>query len=123
VLRQLKEQRHQAMAELDAELTSGRTRKLLSRLDRWSQEPRYTSLGQLPLVEWLPEWLQACSGGCFLHAGWFSVHASDVDLHELRKRIKEVRYGLEALHGWLGDAGEHWISDLRSVQSCLGELC
>lgn len=122
LLLQLKRRRRQAMTELQRELGSQRARKLLNQLDRWCQEPRYTSLGLLPLTEWLPEWLQACTGSCFLHAGWFATHPSDSDLHALRKRIKEVRYSLEALREWLGEPGEVWIGDLRSVQSCLGEL-
>jgi CHAD domain-containing protein len=120
--RQLKRQRRQAMKELQAELSSGRTRQLLSRLDRWCRDPRYTSLGLQSLAAWLPEWLLACGGTCFLHGGWFAAHPSDAELHELRKRIKEVRYGLEALRGWLGEPGEAWIGDLRDVQSCLGDL-
>lgn len=120
--RQLKRQRRQAMKALQAELGSDRTHRLLNRLERWCREPRYTSLGQQFLAEWLPEWLQACSGTCFLHGGWFAAHPSDAELHELRKRIKEVRYGLEALRGWLGEPGEAWIRDLRDVQSCLGDL-
>jgi len=122
LLRQLKRQRRQAMTDLQEALGSGRTRKLLGRLDRWCREPRYTCLGRLSLADWLAEWLQACGGVCFLHAGWFAAHPRDSDLHELRKRIKEVRYGLEALRGWLGEPGEAWISDLRNVQSCLGDL-
>lgn len=122
LLQALKRQRHQAMVELHAELSAERTRKLLRRLDRWCREPHYSRLGLLPLEDWLREWLQACSGGCFLHAGWFAADPSDSDLHELRKRIKEVRYGLEALRNWLGEPGEGWISNLRRVQSCLGDL-
>jgi CHAD domain-containing protein len=120
--RQLKRQRRQAMKALQAELGSDRAHRLLNRLERWCREPRYTSLGQQSLAEWLPEWLQACGGSCFLHGGWFAAHPSDAELHELRKRIKEVRYGLEALRGWLGEPGEAWIRDLRDVQSCLGDL-
>lgn len=122
LLQALKRQRQQAMAELHAELSAKRTRTLLRRLDRWCREPRYSRLGLLPLEDWLREWLQACSGGCFLHAGWFAADPSDSDLHELRKRIKEVRYGLEALRDWLGEPGEGWISELRRAQSCLGDL-
>lgn len=122
LLRRLKRQRRQAMAELQTELSSQRTHKLLHRMEQWCQQPRFSSLGELSLAEWLPEWLQASSGGCFLHAGWFATQPNDGALHDLRKHIKEVRYGLEALRGWLGDAGEAWISDLRSVQSCLGDL-
>ena len=120
--RQLKRQRRRALKELQAELSSGRTRRLLNRLERWCREPLYTSLGQQSLAAWLPEWLQACGGTCFLHGGWFATHPGDAELHELRKRIKEVRYGLEALRIWLGEPGKAWIDDLREVQSCLGDL-
>jgi len=122
LLDQLKRQRGRAVRELAAGLRSRRCRKPLDQLESWTLAPRYTSLGQLPLEAWLQEWLLACSGDCFLHAGWFAEAPNDPQLHALRKRIKEARYGLEALRHWLGDAGEGWIGELRSVQSCLGDL-
>lgn len=120
--RQLKRQRRRAFRELETALGSNRCRTLLEQLEGWTLAPRYTSLGQQPLDAWLQEWLLACGGGCFLHGGWFADDPSDPELHALRKRIKEVRYGLEALRERLGDEGEAWIRDLRSVQSCLGDL-
>lgn len=122
LLRRLKRQRRHAFRELDAGLRSKRCRTLLDQLESWTVAPRFTSLGQRPLDVWLQEWVLACCGGCFLHSGWFAEDPCDPQLHALRKRIKEVRYGLEALRDWLGDAGERWISDLRHVQSCLGDL-
>lgn len=74
-------------------------------------------------MEWWPEWLQACSSGCVLLAGWFATNPSDVELHALRKHLKEVRDGLESLrHGMQEASLERWIHDLRRTQSCLGDL-
>lgn len=120
--RQLKRQRRQAFQKLETGLRSSRCRSLLEQLESWGQAPRYTSLGQGPLNAWLPEWLLACSSGCFLHGGWFAGEPDDPELHALRKQVKEVRYGLEALRDWIGEPGEAWIGDLRRVQSCLGDL-
>lgn len=122
LLRQLKQRRRAAFRELSAGLRSSRCRRLLEQLQSWCLAPAYTRLGQGPLEDWLEEWLLASSGGCFLHGGWFAETPSAPELHALRKRVKEVRYGLEALATWLGDAGEDWIRDLRAAQSCLGDL-
>lgn len=122
LLRQLKRQRRHAFRELEAGLRSRRCRTLLEQLQSWSHAPAYTNLGQRPLEDWLEEWLLASTGCCFLHGGWFAGDPSDPELHALRKRVKEVRYGLEALAAWLGDAGEGWVHDLRAAQSCLGDL-
>lgn len=122
LLRQLKQQRRRAFQELEAALRSRRCGTLLDQLESWCLAPRTTGLGQQPLEDWLQEWLLNCSSGCFLHGGWFAEDPRDPDLHALRKQVKEVRYGLEALRDWLGEAGDGWIHDLRSVQSCLGDL-
>ena len=120
--RRLRQQRRRAFVELRDELGSKRYRNLMEQLEAWCRTPRFSRLGQLDLTDWLQEWLLASTGCCFLHAGWFAADPAAPDLHDLRKRIKEVRYGLEALRDRLGSNGEAWIADLRRVQSCLGDL-
>lgn len=122
LLRQLQRQRRRAFRQLETALRSQRCRNLLQQLEQWTVAPRTTCLGQQPLEAWLPEWRLASSSCCFLQAGWFASDPDDPALHVLRKRVKEVRYGMESLREWLGVEGAHWISDLRSVQSCLGDL-
>ncbi|MFM7313745.1 MAG: CHAD domain-containing protein [Cyanobium sp.] len=122
LLRQLKRRRRQAFDRLEGELRSDRYRNLQRHLERWCHSPRLTMLGEQSLMDWLPDWLMACSGTCFLHAGWFATDPAAPELHALRKAIKEVRYGLEALREELGQEGLNWIADLREVQSCLGSL-
>jgi hypothetical protein len=122
LLRQIRQRRRRAFAELESELTSGRYHRLVEELELWCESPRTTALGDLKLADWLQEWLQPCTGSCFLHAGWWATDPAAPELHALRKRIKEVRYGLEALRDALGGTGEIWIEDLRRAQSCLGDL-
>jgi len=122
LLRQLRRQRRQAFQQLETALRSRRCRQLIEQLEQWTLTPRFSCLGEQPLAAWLPEWLMACSGGCFLHSGLFAADADAASLHDLRKRIKEMRYGMESLAEWLGEEGAQWISDLRGVQSCLGDL-
>jgi CHAD domain-containing protein len=45
------------------------------------------------------------------------------ELHDLRKRAKELRYALE-IFGSLYDPGEHWqaVRELKGLQDCLGEF-
>lgn len=120
--RRLQRQRRGAFAALEAELQAPRSQRLLARLERWQRQPRYAPLGLEPLAAWLPEWWMPLAAPCFLHPGWFSPDPEAPELHDLRKRIKAVRYGLESLESHLGGEASLWIQRLRRVQACLGDL-
>ena len=122
LLERLAKRRRKAFVLLEAELLAPRTLHLLARLHDWQLQPRFTPLGQLPLRPWIREWLLALTGSCFLHAGWFAEQPEASDLHDLRKRLKAVRYGLELLQEPLGPAGAAWLQRLRRAQGCLGDL-
>jgi CHAD domain-containing protein len=109
LMERLARRRRKAFALLQAELLAPRTQRLLSRLHDWQQQPRFTPLGELPLRPWIREWLLALTGTCFLHAGWFAEQPEAAGLHDLRKRLKAVRYGLELLQDPLGAAGAVWL--------------
>ena len=118
----LAERRQKAFALLEAELLAPRTQRLLERLTAWQQQPRFTPLGEQPLQPWIREWLLSVAGGAFLHSGWFAQTPDAAALHDLRKRLKAVRYGLELLQEPLGAPGEAWLQRWRRAQSCLGDL-
>ena len=122
LLERLAKRRQKAFALLEAELLAPRTQHLLARLHDWQWQPRFTPLGLLPLRPWIREWLLALTGTCFLHAGWFAEQPEAAGLHDLRKRLKAVRYGLELLQDPLGAAGAVWLQRLRHAQGCLGDL-
>lgn len=122
LLDSLAQRRRKAFALLEAELLASRTQRLLQRLNDWQQQPRFTPLGEQPLQPWIREWLLSFAGGCFLHSGWFAEAPDAADLHDLRKRLKAVRYSLELLQEPLGAPAEAWLQRWRQAQNCLGDL-
>jgi CHAD domain-containing protein len=121
-MKRLEEDRQQAFATLLEALHSGRYLKLLARLHKWAKQPRFTSLGALPLAPWLHEWQAPFTAGLFLHPGWTELDPEGESLHDLRKRIKKARYSLENLQHWCAPPLREWIHDLRQAQDHLGEL-
>jgi CHAD domain-containing protein len=122
VLKRLKRERRQAFEGLEEALRSGPYLKLLARLHHWQAQPRFTPLGKQPLRSWLLEWQATASASLFLHDGWFATDPHDPALHELRKRLKALRYTLEPLEELVGPSLSRWIALLRQAQDHLGEL-
>jgi CHAD domain-containing protein len=121
-MKRLRQDREQALQALLESLHSPRYLKLLERLHRWQQQPRFTPLGQEPLESWLTEWTAPCLAGVFLHPGWREADPEAESLHDLRKRIKKARYSLEPLEPWCGPPLLDWVRQLREAQDHLGEL-
>ncbi len=122
LLRRLARRRDRAFAVALRALAAPRTMRLLGRIDRWQRQPRFTPLGHEPLADWLHAWHRPLSGALVLHPGWWADQPRDPQLHALRKRIKGVRYSLEALADQLEPAGRDWITVLKQAQAVLGEL-
>ena len=122
VLKQLERDRQMAFEGLAATLREGPYLKLLARLHKWQQSPRFTAIGEQPLRGWLLEWQAQASSGLFLHAGWFVRNPQDKALHDLRKTIKATRYSLEYLEPFAPEALAGWLAELRRAQDCLGDL-
>jgi hypothetical protein len=122
VLKHLSRDRRLAFEGLREALCSGPYLKLLARLHDWQLKPRFTPLGDLPLRPWLFEWQSQISSGLFLHDGWFAPDPHDLALHDLRKRIKGVRYALEHLEPFASPVLSEWIALLKRAQDCLGDL-
>jgi CHAD domain-containing protein len=121
-MKRLDHDRVQAFETLQEALRSGRYLKLLARLHKWQQRPRFTPLGLLPLAPWLPAWQAPFTVGLFLHPGWWEQDPASELLHDLRKRIKGARYALEPLEAWCPPPLLEWLEELRQAQSHLGEL-
>ncbi|MEB3270444.1 MAG: CHAD domain-containing protein [Synechococcus sp.] len=122
VIQRLGRDRAEAFQTLVETLHSSRYLRLLQRLNQWQKRPRFTCLGQLPLLPWLADWQAPFSAGLFLHPGWTVVDPAAAELHALRKRIKAARYSLEILAAWCEPELQAWLEDLRQAQEHLGEL-
>ncbi len=124
VLKQLRRERALAYEQVVSTLQSGGYLKLLSQLQSWLRHPDLTPLGELPLLGWTLEWQAPMIAGLFQHPGWFIVEQeADMErVHDLRKRLKTARYGLENLAAVTGSRCRQWVVELRDLQELLGEL-
>ena len=126
LFKQLRRERRLAFEELCEALQGRRYLKLLAQLQAWLKTPQFTAMGEEPLVNWRPELTQSVLVGLTSLPGWWvtSPHGADAvaDLHRLRRRIKRARYGLSNLERLDPGAFAVWISRLRRLQECLGDL-
>lgn len=122
LLRRLRHRRRRAFLAAAEELQARRCERLLARLEAWAQRPGFTALGEEPLAVWRTEWHRPFTGTLFLHPGWWASHPQDPSLHDLRKRIKGVRYSLEPLLAPLEVSVQAWIGGFKQAQSALGAL-
>ena len=124
VHRQLARERRLAGEQLESVLKSSRHLELIAQLQSWLKQPRYSALGDAPLLHWIPEWAVPGSTNLMLHPGWWlELAGQDADtLHDLRKQLRSLRYRLENIEAFLAPAGRQWIANLKQGQSLLGEL-
>lgn len=124
VRRQLARERRLAGEQLTSVLNSSRHLELIAQLQAWLKQPRYTPLGEAPLLHWIPEWAVPASTALMLHPAWWLELAGQDSggLHDLRKQMRSLRYRLENIGGFLGPEGQRWIASLKQGQSLLGEL-
>jgi len=124
MLKTLRRERKLAFSEMAEELRSRRYLKLLAQLQGWLRQPVFTAMGDEPALVWLPEWKAPVLAGLLSHAGWRATDAdSDAPcLHDLRKRIKQARYGLANLQGLVPESLEPWLGLFKSQQESLGKL-
>lgn len=114
--------RRRAFADLHQALERPAFLRQLQQLGSWLEEPSFTPLGGQPLVPWLVDWRLALLADLFLHPGWWADDPTSPRLHDLRKRLKGVRYGLEHLEAWSPPPLQAWVLDLRQAQDHLGAL-
>jgi CHAD domain-containing protein len=121
-LKRLRRQRNQAFELLVDALRSPNYLKILARLHRWQDSPRFTELGEQAIAYWLYELHAQFTGNLFLHRGWYALDFRDEELHSLRKKIKSARYSLENLEPWLDSRAQAAIAQLKTAQGVLGDL-
>lgn len=120
VLPALRERRKAAFAGLRRTLRGRRYRALCESLGEWIQHPVYRTAGALPLRPALPDLLLPLGCRLFLHPGWDA--ATGEILHDLRKRVKAIRYQAEFFAGFYGKELTEWIAELKTMQDALGGL-
>ncbi|MEO1623274.1 MAG: CHAD domain-containing protein [Cyanobacteria bacterium J06632_3] len=145
LLKRLKKQRKKEFAQLENSLSSDAYKKLAKQFKQWSKRPAFQPAAQQnahrsaanKLVPPLTELLQ--------HPGWHmatqkrnqqsnitkNLSLSQLNqtliedgnlLHDLRKRIKGVRYQTEFFRGLYGITYAAQVREFRSLQKVLGQL-
>lgn len=120
VLRKLKKQRQTHFAGLQETLRGRRYQALENSLREWTKRPAYRTTAELPLRPALPDLLLPLGSRLFLHAGW-DAEAGEI-LHDLRKRVKAIRYQAEFFADHYGPELAEWIGELKTIQDELGGL-
>lgn len=143
--KQLHKVRGKQFRTLKETIHGDRYRALKRSIEDWLEQPRYQMLAALPIVQILPDLLLPLVCQLFLHPGWLvgttiqdSVvtlvplnHVDELNqqmerigpiLHDLRKRVKEVRYQTEFFSPFYEQSYEQWTEELKTMQDRLGEL-
>jgi CHAD domain-containing protein len=126
LLKQLRRERKLAFEAVEEGLKGRRYLKLLAQLQGWLRQPQFTPLGEQPMRAWWGEFCQSALHGLVLEPGWQVEQPrgpqAQLQLHQLRKRLKRSRYGLANLEPLQPDALAPWLERLRAMQRHLGEL-
>jgi CHAD domain-containing protein len=103
-------------------------------LYKWLESPQFRHLAHFPVPDFLPELLLPSWSALWCHPGWWVTlpdpHLADgqesqslfATLHDLRKRIKGVRYQLESCAEFYPATIAAEIQRLKTLQDTLGKL-
>lgn len=143
VLKKLHKKRAQSSVQLKEMLKSDRYIHLKKSIESWISEPVYTPIGSLLVIQVLPDLLLPLVCQIFLHPGWLvgtTMRDGNVTLienpavlnqqcsqfgdllHDLRKKMKGVRYQAEFFSGFYAADYLQTIEEFKTIQDVLGEL-
>jgi CHAD domain-containing protein len=116
-----------AIAAVRRVLGGRRYGRLKAAYAAWLEEPRFTILGDLPLLAVMPELLAPWVAAFLLHPAWATgprvpLREAAPALHDLRKTAKRARYAAEFFRAHYGPDYTAWIEELRQLQDQLGEF-
>ncbi len=143
VLKKLHKKRAKSFLELKEMLKGDRYVHLKQSIQSWVSEPVYTPIGSLLVIQVLPDLLLPLICQIFLHPGWLvgtTMQAGNGTLignpralnqqcsqfgdllHDLRKKMKGVRYQAEFFSGFYAADYLQIIEEFKTIQDVLGEL-
>ncbi|HAA26777.1 MAG TPA: metal-binding protein, partial [Cyanobacteria bacterium UBA8553] len=145
VLQQLRQQRTPSFLRLQKTLHGDRYPELKHSLQAWLAHPNYTEIGNLRVLQVLPDLLLPFICSLLLHPGWLLGTTAEAGgltlmpledeqglnqqlqegshlLHDLRKRIKAVRYQAEFFSEFYDTDYAQRIEEFRAMQEILGQL-
>jgi CHAD domain-containing protein len=145
VLKHLHQKRDRSFLLLQKTLNSDRYQKLKQSIHAWLDQPTYTPMGNISVLEILPDLLLPLICQLFLHPGWLVGTTIKVGkatlmpienfeelnlqlqefgevLHSLRKQIKGVRYQAEFFSAFYEASYMQRIEEFKAIQDILGQF-
>ncbi|MGI0483814.1 CHAD domain-containing protein [Pantanalinema rosaneae CENA516] len=145
VLKHVSQTRRQSFSQLQKTLNGDRYQKVKQSLQAWLDNPTYTPMGSLAVLQILPDLLLPLVCQLFLHPGWLvgttiqsgevalvsiadsqelnhQFHQFNQLLHGLRKQIKGVRYQAEFFAGFYDQTYLERVDEFKAIQDLLGQL-
>jgi CHAD domain-containing protein len=144
-LKRLHQVRAKSFRDLKETINGDRYQTLKRSIKTCLAQSRYQLIAGVPLVQVLPDLLLPLVCQLFLHPGWLvgtSIQLADISLtssddaeelrqhierispvlHDLRKRVKEVRYQTEFFSPFYEASYGGWIEEFKTIQDLLGQL-
>lgn len=145
ILKHLAQRRKKSFLRLKKTLHGDAYQNLKQSVESWLAQPNYTLMGQLSVLPMLPDLLLPLVNKLFLHPGWLvgttiqagkgtqiplenstelnqQLEECEDNLHDLRKRMKGVRYQAEFFSDFYEDAYSERVEEFKLIQAVLGQL-
>lgn len=143
LLDDMKKQRKQAFADVEAMLKGKRYADFKQEFQAWFDAPEFFAIAALPIRSAVSDLLLPLISDLLLHPGWLvgaeleqAESNSSVDekaiatqlkeqsesLHDLRKQIKRVRYQTEFFTEFYGAEFALQVNDFQNIQEVLGQI-
>jgi CHAD domain-containing protein len=145
VLERLSQTRNQSYLDLKKVLTGDRYQTLKQSLQSWQDQPTFTAMADVSVLQILPDLVLPSVCQLFLHPGWLvgttledgtakllpieqpeqlkqQLAQFESLLHGLRKQTKGVRYQAEFFLDFYEASYADLLQDFKAIQEILGQL-
>ncbi|NDJ18493.1 CHAD domain-containing protein [Myxacorys almedinensis] len=144
ILKHAKKERSQKFETLEKTLHSSKYDKFKAGFEDWLHSPEYSDIAALPIQHVLADLLLPLISSVFLHPAWlFGTHIKSGhvsfdflsddklrslltqqghSLHDLRKKMKQVRYQTDLFVELYGDDYAAQVNEFKEIQDALGEI-
>jgi CHAD domain-containing protein len=126
VVRAAARRRNRAAERLTEALEGKKLLRTLHALEAWVSAPRLSATAEAPANAIVPDLVAPDLARVALHRAWHRSWPPAFDavtsgeLHQLRRRLKRLRYGVEFLEPAWGGAAGQWLPEWHAVLDGLG---
>ena len=126
VVRAATRRRNRAAERLTESLERKKLLRTLHGLEAWVAAPRLSAAAEAPANAIVPDLVAPRLARVVVHRGWHLPWPPSFDpetsraLHQLRRRLKQLRYGVEFLEPAWSGAARQWLPEWHAVLDGLG---